>query len=403
MSRHIMVKHKNLITILNQPEIILLLLCSSVRPSESEHEKIKKIAASRLDWSLICRLAIEHRIFPLLYKNIKSTIFEDVPDWAIQKLKNATALNTTRNLYLTSILLRHLDLFHSNQIRAVPFKGPVLAEDVYGDIGLRYFSDLDILVSPNDVQSSYNLLIKNNYKPTLNINEKQLQKYINSEDELSFFNKTSNTIIELHWELSGRYLSTPLFIDVFNNRLKQIAFHSRPILVLSNEDLLIYLCIHGSRHGWVNIEQICSIAELIKKSSINWTTVEATAVDWKCFKILDLGLHLAWRFFNLDLPESIRLRLIKNRPIENLSQRIASSIFYSSIAKKTENFSSRFSPFHLKIRDSFLDKLRYVGRLLFSPTEKEWLYYPFPTQLAFLHYLLRPFRLIKEKFKEKNA
>jgi len=54
--------------------------------------------------------------------------------------------NAASNVFLTNKLFEILNLFKENDILALPFKGPVLAESVYGDISLRKFVDLDILV-----------------------------------------------------------------------------------------------------------------------------------------------------------------------------------------------------------------------------------------------------------------
>ena len=40
----------------------------------------------------------------------------------------------------------------------VPVKGPVLASTAYGDIAMREFVDLDILVRPSDVASAMTIL-----------------------------------------------------------------------------------------------------------------------------------------------------------------------------------------------------------------------------------------------------
>ncbi|GAG91885.1 unnamed protein product, partial [marine sediment metagenome] len=83
---------------------------------------------------------------PLLYQSLKKTCPEAVPDDTLEQLRAYFLTNAKRNLFLTGKLLRLLELLKDNGILAVPFKGPVLAESVYGDLSLRQFADLDILV-----------------------------------------------------------------------------------------------------------------------------------------------------------------------------------------------------------------------------------------------------------------
>ena len=54
--------------------------------------------------------------------------------------------NAHRALWLTLELLnihRHLQ---ARGLEVLPYKGPVLAEALYGNVALRQFSDLDLLV-----------------------------------------------------------------------------------------------------------------------------------------------------------------------------------------------------------------------------------------------------------------
>src|SRR2546426_10956064 len=64
-----------------------------------------------------------------------------------------------RNLCLTGDLLSLLELFEARGIPAVPFKGPVLAVQAYGDVALREFRDLDILVTHRDITRARELLL----------------------------------------------------------------------------------------------------------------------------------------------------------------------------------------------------------------------------------------------------
>jgi len=50
------------------------------------------------------------------------------------------------NFFLTKELLELLTLFEAHCIPASPYKGPALAIMAYGNLALRQFSDLNILV-----------------------------------------------------------------------------------------------------------------------------------------------------------------------------------------------------------------------------------------------------------------
>ncbi len=67
------------------------------------------------------------------------------------------------NILLTHELQKLLALFADNDVRAVPYKGPALALQLYGNVALRQFSDLDILVHPRDVLRARDLLLAEGY------------------------------------------------------------------------------------------------------------------------------------------------------------------------------------------------------------------------------------------------
>jgi len=104
---------------------------------------------------------------PLLYRSLKKTCQQAVPSTYLEQLRDLFLTNAARNVFLTAKLLELLDLFKENNIAALPFKGPVLAESIYGDISLRQFVDLDVLVHKRDALKARNLLLAHGYQPEI--------------------------------------------------------------------------------------------------------------------------------------------------------------------------------------------------------------------------------------------
>src|SRR6202030_4510120 len=63
-------------------------------------------------------------------------------------------------------LTRIMRQFERLQLRALPYKGPVLAQSLYRDLGLRSFSDLDFLISPADFDRAKQTLAEIGYRPS---------------------------------------------------------------------------------------------------------------------------------------------------------------------------------------------------------------------------------------------
>ena len=64
----------------------------------------------------------------------------------LEALRQQDKANAHRALWLTLELLnihRHLQ---TRGLEVLPYKGPVLAETLYGNVAMRQFSDLDLLI-----------------------------------------------------------------------------------------------------------------------------------------------------------------------------------------------------------------------------------------------------------------
>ena len=61
-------------------------------------------------------------------------------------LERRFARNAQRSLRLTQRTAKILACLARRGIEAIPYKGPALAQTVYGDVAMRQFSDLDILI-----------------------------------------------------------------------------------------------------------------------------------------------------------------------------------------------------------------------------------------------------------------
>jgi hypothetical protein len=382
------------------PELTFVLLCACTNPDQERCTRIKSIANSSLDWDLVYDVSLHHRVFPLLYKNIKENLPDSVPDRIVEKLKKNYVNNATKNLYFSGFLIKVMNLLEAHDIMAVPFKGPVLAQDIYGDLELRQFSDLDILVSDNDAVNAWIIFIKNGFQPQLDLDNNQKYKYVKTEDNISF--SKGNIYVELHWEMSGIYLSKPLTLDHVSQELGKIFFVNREISNLCSEQLLVYLCVHGAKHGWGNIGQVCCVAGILKKN-LDWDRIEKFALNWKCQKMLKLGLYLSWTLLDAHVSDNVLNEIKKDDTISGLAQEVFACMFKNVTNFKVRDTTDRFTSFHVRIRDSFIDSLRYFFRLAFRPTDKEWLYFPVPGYLSFLHYFLRPCRLLMALVRKQNA
>ena len=136
---------------LDSPEIQLLLHCCRVELADRSRLAIKQALQSVSDWDWVVSTAIEHRVDGFLLKHLAQFPTCPLPNALRQKLERRSKATAMANLKLARELIHLLQELEHHGIRAAPYKGPLLMQRVYGDIGLRATHDLDILIHPRDL------------------------------------------------------------------------------------------------------------------------------------------------------------------------------------------------------------------------------------------------------------
>src|SRR5690606_4099976 len=136
-------------------------------------------------------------------------------------------------------------------IPILPFKGPSLSMQAYGDISLRQFVDLDILVKPRHFDKAIRVLKNAGYVPITESSWlKRKSLFFTRKKDIGLVSTDRKVRIELHWKLSGTHFAMPLEIDQLWRRLETVDIGGKKLRSLPLRDLFVYLCLHGSRHGW---------------------------------------------------------------------------------------------------------------------------------------------------------
>lgn len=141
----------------------LVFLLSEQRTENTEiKSKIKDI-----DYLAVVHLANSEFLTSALYYEMKKQkLFNIVEDEKLHTfLYELFLLNTRRNEQILYQLKEIVSIFHSAGIALLLLKGIAsLVEKVYEHIGVRYLSDIDLMVHPEDVEKAYALLIDAGYK-----------------------------------------------------------------------------------------------------------------------------------------------------------------------------------------------------------------------------------------------
>lgn len=384
------------------PEAQLLLACARTSMDCETAERIKELLKEDLNWAYIIDKARRHFVTLLLYNSLSATCPEQVPTDVLSQLREHFKLHTRYNLYLTRELLNLLSSFNANDIQALPLKGPALAVMAYDNISLRQFADLDILIHPKDVIRALNLLYARGYKLAAPLTRiQQVAPRFSQKKDLILTNANGNVRVELHWRLTGNHFSFPIYMDKLWERLEPLKIGGATVRNLPLNDLLLFLCMHGARHGWERLEWICDIAELIRiHPDLNWKEITCQARALGSERNLALGLFLAHDLLGARLPKEILQGIAADRIVASLAAQIEEVLFRNI---ETPLGIAYWHDYHLRVRERLRDKIRlrihYYGRYLriaTVPTERERDVFRLPAFLSFLYFIVRPVRLAKK-------
>lgn len=368
----------------------------------------EQISASR-DQALDCdphsliALARQNRVAPLLCHALKQSGFPLADDPALQKLQCHYRHNAGRTLQLSHALTNLLDKL-SRQIDVIPFKGPLLAATAYGDVSLREAGDLDLLVKHHDIVRAADLLASLGHQPIFptstpreaaflqRLTGDRRARYLRRHCEHHLVSQTLQINVDLHWAIALREFSLEIDTDVLWRRARTISFHGCPTLAMSPEDELFVLCINGAKDCWSRLDRVCDLAMLLKSTpSLNWDLIIASVDQARTRRIVLLGLALAIGLLGAPLPDVIVNEIERDRTLTLIASQMGRKMLLNCSAEPASRLTGFL--FLLRIRDGWRDRYEYCIAQL-RPGVGDWSALPLPEALSFLHYVVRPFRLL---------
>ena len=379
-----------------RPENELLLCCARTRMDSKRADQLRCLLQKDIDWTYLTQMALRHGVMPLLCFNLNSTCPNAVPKTTLEQYRGYFQSNALNNLFLTSELLKLLHLFKDHGIPAIPYKGPVLTASIYGNLTLREYCDLDILVHERDFMRSRELLISQGYR-----------SWHELDWQHAFVKDGSRVHVDLHQGITPWYFPLRLDFESLWQRLEFVAIADTTIVNFLPEDLLIILCVQMSRDFYDNrtqLNKVCDIAELIQvRQTMDWERVLQHAHKLGCTRMLFLGLSLASELLGAALPEDVLLKIQADSVVRVFTVQVCDRLFQEAdiAIDSSENPVRQLAKnavFYFRLRERLLDRLPYVLYLLHLaviPNERDWAFLPLPGFLSTFYYLLKPIRLVK--------
>lgn len=372
----------------NSPSNILVLSAIRVEP---DLPSLQLALAEVEDWEQAGRKIIKKGVAGLflnLLERHPELTDNLIPNKLIVQLQQAYLRTVSRSMVLYATFKDIADALNERGIKAIALKGVYLAEHLYPTIGLRQFSDIDLLFCKEDVPAAlevFNTLGFVLEKPVFD-------EHVNSVLEPAHLPHMSRrgVSVEVHTRLHGPFQEYNLNERELFDRSIPITINQCPFHVFEIHDLLIHLCVHLDKHINSYQLQFYSLADLVRILHTRYTEINPTLLlersrSYGADKVVIRTLQLLHELLGAPLHPELSAAITEIISREHL-EKVAAHL--DDRAKKKP--STRTHLKYMNKFDSTSGKLRYVAGVLFP--SKRTLIRSYKIQHQRLYWLWYPYR-----------
>jgi predicted nucleotidyltransferase len=350
-----------------------------------------------VDLERLVQLAQHHGLVPLVFRRLSAEM-DPSRSPGLEALRQQDKVNSHRALWLTLELLnihRHLQ---TRGLEVLPYKGPVLAERLYGNVAMRQFSDLDLLIQSADLRAIKEALAELGYEPGLRLEKAAERDYLKSGYEYTFDGARGRNLLEIKWQILPRFYSIGFDVNEFFERASVVTIEGQRLRTLCDQDLMLVLCVHSAKHVWKQISWLCEIVQLARSHTLHWAALKVEARRLGIARIVAVTFLLAHKLLGAALPAELEIE--KDAGAEALAQRI----FPLMVAEEEfDPESMAYFRLMMALRERKRDQFSFWWRLLFTPGAGEWSAVRLPGPLFPLYRVVRIFRLAGRLMLQRSA
>ena len=353
-----------------------------IQLTEDNINHLNNLVPKIRNWESVLHIAVGGGIGPLLYKKLSCLTNKNlIPSGIIEKLTESYFLTLRRSMILQNQFEKILDIFKTNNLPVIALKGIFLSEWLYNDIGLRQFSDIDLLVPAENGVSCIHVLnsigfVERDYNP--------VSEFIQSKsDNVHFSPMIYNSVsVELHTKLHQDTQEYSLSPESCWQSAVTYNIRGKEILGLQLYDLMIHVCVHLDRHfkeGQVQFTCFNDIANLVDKygGKLDWNAFINRCRNFKAELVVMKYIILVHKYCSVALPEDLSLKYSYLLGAEDEKLFIKYLRGYSNEMEPETHIPVHLA--NLKKLNNISDLLKYVFQIIFPPKKFMIMkYYPQP-------------------------
>jgi hypothetical protein len=369
------------------PELDLILACCGDDSDGHFSARIQQVLRHGVDWERLIQLAQHHGLVPLVFRRLSAEM-DATRSPGLESLRQQDKANAHRTLWLTLELLnihRHLQ---ARGLEVLPYKGPALAEALYGNVAMRQFSDLDLLVRPNDLLAIKEALVQLGYEPGLRLAQAAERDYLKSGYEYTFDGARGRNLLEIKWQILPRFYAIGFDVNEFFERASVVTIEGQRLRTLCDQDLMLVLCVHAAKHAWKQISWLCDIVQLARSRALDWVALQGKAESLGITRIVAVTFLLADKLLGTGLPAHFVVE--RDAGAEVLARRIVDLIVAE---EEFDPESMAYFRLMMELRERTRDRFSFWWRLLVTAGAGEWSAVRLPGPLFPLYRVVRICRL----------
>jgi len=386
-------------TLLLKPEEELILLAADIRPEKTILNRLDELIPAISDWKAFTKMAIDRAAAPLIVDKLpKLSNAGQFPDGVLRSLKQASLRTLTRNMVLTEHFRQIIRAFNEAEIPVIALKGSVLSEWLYGNINLRQFSDLDLLVPQEKGLAAVEILRKMGYDSNdFNKSGFFISNFVKEYSGIVHYSPMikNGVSVEIHIRIHSEMMVYQVDIQSLWQQAVPMQLHGVHALGFCPEDMLLHLCIHLDKHFRSGPFQFTCMYDLVnmlnhKGDVLNWDLFEQKCIQANAGSVTYKYLLLAQKYMNGQLPEAVAKKytfMLKPKDERNFLGVLRGR----SVQNNTDLSGMILSLGHL---NTFGKRIHYLFDFLFPTTDfmmkryrlkrksQLWLYYPYRQLIA---------------------
>lgn len=358
-----------------------------LRDDPGAHRPRPRDSQPGVDWEAVAHLAVRQGVMPLVYRSVASALGEALPPSAAI-LRREMYGNSLRSRHLAGELVRIAGLLEAGGVAPIALKGPALAAAAYGDVTLRQFSDLDLLVRQSEATRAVEILAADGYAPQAGYDAADIRR--RGTFELSLMRSGSLAVVDLHWRLVPPYFPVALDGEDLWRRAVRVGLEGGSVRGLAPEDQMLFLCAHGAKHGWQTLGGICDLAELMRSAPLDWDALRTRAGRIGARRMLMLGALLAHELLDAGVPADVVAQARGEPAVAR-----AARTFHRYVASPGDGGPALWQRWSIPARMIAAPgaRIRYLAARALLPSADDRGVLRLPRVLRPLYYLLRPARI----------